>query len=139
MIIDHIGIVVRSIEQAIDLWRRAFGYEPLTLPVINTRQKVRVVFLKKSGSPTIKLVEPTDPSSPVQTFSARGGGLHHLCFQCEDLDHELNRLQQDGARILAAPQPAEGFDNERIAFAYIGQGLNVELIETGKKTGLLQK
>ena len=137
MIVDHLGIVVRSLEQAVELWERAFGYEPMTLPVVNTRQKVRVVFLQKMGSPTIKLIEPTDASSPVHALAGRGGGLHHLCFRCDDLDHELSRLQQIGGRILAAPQPGEAFDGERIAFAYVGQGLNIELIETDKKAGLL--
>jgi methylmalonyl-CoA/ethylmalonyl-CoA epimerase len=138
MVIDHIAVVVRSIEQAIPLWQSAFGYAPMTSPVINTRQRVRVVFLAKKGSIVIKLVEPTDASSPVQSVAARGGGLHHLCFKCESLDDELRRLQQQGMRLLAGPEPGEAFDNEPIAFVYAGQGLNVELVATERKAARLQ-
>lgn len=139
MIIDHIAIVVRSLEQAIPLWEKAFGYSPMTSPVVNSRQHVRVVFLAKEGSITIKLVEPADASSPVSALAARGGGLHHLCFRCASLDDELLRLQQDGMIVVTAPQPGEAFDNEPIAFVYAGQGLNVELIESDKKAALLPR
>ena len=139
MIIDHIAIVVRSLEQAILHWERTFGYAPMTSPVVNSRQRVRVVFLAKDGSLTIKLVEPLDASSPVNALAARGGGLHHLCFRCANLNDELLRLEQAGMRILTPPQPGEAFDNELIAFAYAGQGLNVELIETDKKAALLPR
>ena len=133
MIIDHIALVVPSLEEAIARWERLFGYTPMTEPVVNTRQRVRVVFLKKEGSIPIKLVEPGDASSPVQALARRGGGLHHLCFRCEDLAGELERLQGEGVRVLAAPQPGEAFENEPIAFVYAGNGLNVEIVDTCKK------
>ncbi|MFO1305239.1 MAG: VOC family protein [Burkholderiales bacterium] len=138
MIIDHIAVVVRSLEQAVPLWQRAFGYAPMTSPVVNARQRVRVVFLAKEGSIVVKLVEPTDATSPVQAMAARGGGLHHLCFRCDSLDAELGRLQQEGIRLIAGPEPGEAFDNEPIAFVYAGQGLNVELVATDKKAARSQ-
>ncbi|MGH6891310.1 MAG: VOC family protein [Dongiaceae bacterium] len=137
MVIDHLAVVVRSLEQAIPLWESAFGYTPMTSPVTNNRQKVRVVFLAKSGSVTIKLVEPTDASSAAHALAVRGGGLHHLCFRCANLDDELTRLEQLGMRIVAEAQPGEAFYNEPIAFIYAGQGLNIELIDTDKKAALL--
>jgi methylmalonyl-CoA/ethylmalonyl-CoA epimerase len=137
MVIDHVGIAVRSIEKAIEKWKSVFGYEQLTSVVVNTRQKVRVVFLAKQDSLTVKLIEPTDESSPVYAFARHGGGLHHLCFRCGDLEGELSRLATLGQRILVAPQPGEAFENEKIAFVYAEPGLNVELIDTGKKAGLL--
>jgi len=79
MIIDHIGIVVKSLQEGILHWKRVFGYNQMTEPVINNRQKVKVVFLSKEKSLTIKLLEPIDETSSVYTFSKRGGGLHHLC------------------------------------------------------------
>jgi methylmalonyl-CoA/ethylmalonyl-CoA epimerase len=138
MVIDHVAILVRSLEQAIPLWQSAFGYAAMTSPVVNTRQRVRVVFLAKKGSVVIKLFEPTDESSPVHAAAARGGGLHHLCFRCESLDDELARLQHQGMRLLAGPEPGEAFDNEAIAFVYAGQGLNVELVATDKKAARLE-
>ena len=81
MIIDHLGIVVKSIEEGISYWEKVFGYKQMTEIVINTRQKVKVVFLTKENSLLIKLIEPTDETSPVYRIARKGGGLHHLAFQ----------------------------------------------------------
>jgi len=133
--IDHVGIVVGSMAKAIDHWKTYFGYRQATEPVINTRQKVSVVFLEKPGSMPIKLIEPTGSDSPVAAHARRGGGLHHLCFSCDELGEELDRLKNAGARVLAGPEPGEAFDNEKIAFVFAGQGLNIELIDTDKRAG----
>lgn len=133
MRIDHVGLVVRSLAEGIDQWRKAFGYEQMTGVVVNSRQRVRVVFLRKEGSLPVKLVEPLDESSPVYAFSRRGGGLHHLCFRCENLESELERLREIGVRVLSKPQPGEAFENEPIAFVLAYQGLNVELIATDRR------
>lgn len=137
MNIDHVGIVTKSLEKGLKLWIETFGYHQKTAEVINTRQKVKVVFLEKEGSIDIKLLEPVDDSSPVYRFALKGGGLHHLCFKCGALDSKLVELKEDGFRILAAPEPGEAFDNENIAFIYATQGLNIELIDTDKRAELL--
>ena len=137
MNIDHIGIVTKSLEKGIKLWIETFGYRQKTKEVVNTRQKVKVVFLEKNGSIDIKLLEPVDDSSPVYRFALKGGGLHHLCFKCDSLDSELVELKDKGFRILAGPEPGEAFDNENIAFIYATQGLNIELIDTDKRAELL--
>ena len=137
MIIDHIGIVVKSVKKGIEHWEQVFGYQKMPEVVINSRQKVKVVFLSKKNSLTIKLVEPLDESSPVHRFAMRGGGLHHICFRCNDMDKELERLGEMGLRVLTPPQPGEAFENENIAFVFVKQGLNIELIETEKKAKLL--
>lgn len=131
--IDHVGIVVKSIEQSIAYWEQTFGYRQMTETVINTQQKVKVVFLCKEGSLTVKLIEPTDGDSPVYRFALKGGGLHHLCFKCDALPQEIERLKDLGLRLLSSPQPGEAFENESIAFLYARDGLNVELIDTEKK------
>lgn len=130
MVIDHIGIVVRSIEQGIAHWEKVFGYQQATEVVLNTRQQVKVVFLEKTSSMPIKLVEPADDASPVAAFAKRGGGLHHLCFRCESVASEVARLKAMGLRVLAEPQPGEAFNNHDIAFIFAKQGLNIELIDT---------
>ncbi len=133
MIIDHVGIVVKSLEKGIEDWQTIFGYQQMTEMVVNTRQKVKVVFMSKDNSLTVKLLEPTDESSPVFALSRKGGGLHHLCFKCDDMAIELVRFKEQNLRILADPQPGEAFENENIAFLYAKQGLNVELIDTDKR------
>jgi methylmalonyl-CoA/ethylmalonyl-CoA epimerase len=135
MVLDHVGIAVRSIEQALTRWSELFGYQQATEVVTNTRQKVKVVFLSRNGELPVKLIEPTDPSSPVHGFVQRGGGLHHLCFRCESVDATVARLAAMGVRVLSPPQPGEAFENEKIAFVYAGDGLNVELVDTDRRAG----
>ena len=137
MIIDHIGIVVKSISVGISLWEDIFGYSQHTQPVVNSRQKVKVVFLSKKDSLPVKLVEPIDQDSSVFRFAQKGGGLHHLCFRCGDVTTQVNILQKKDVRILAPPQPGEAFDNEKIAFVYAKNCLNIELIDTEKRAGVI--
>ncbi len=135
MILDHIGIVVPSLEDAIDQWQRLFGYEKASAIVLNSRQKVRVVFLSRPDSLTVKLVEPAGPDSPVFAAARKGGGLHHLCFRCAALEAEIPRLEQQGARLIVPPQPGEAFNGHLIAFLLLGHQLNFELIDTSEKAG----
>ncbi|MFH2066629.1 MAG: VOC family protein [Pseudomonadota bacterium] len=137
MIVDHIGIVVKSLEKGIEHWGNIFGYKQMTEIVINTRQKVRVAFLKKENSIQIKLIEPVDKTSPIFVFAQRGGGLHHLCFKCENLEIEMEILKAKGLRVLAEPQPGEAFDNEKIAFMFAKHGLNIEVIDTDKRAKVI--
>jgi methylmalonyl-CoA/ethylmalonyl-CoA epimerase len=137
MIIDHIGIVVKSIEKGIEQWHKSFGYQQMTEPVLNTRQKVMVVFLSKESSISIKLIQPSDQDSPVYKFAYKGGGLHHICFRCENIDTEIKRLKDEKFRMLTLPEPGEAFENERIAFLFGAQGLNIELIETEKRAKII--
>ena len=135
MIIDHIGIVVPGLEAAVKKWEALFGYHINSDVVQNTRQRVRVVFLSKQNSLTIKLIEPSAADSPVSNLASKGGGLHHLCFRCSALDAEIALLQKGGARLLVPPQPGEAFNNNLIAFLLAGNNLNVELIDTTEKRG----
>jgi methylmalonyl-CoA/ethylmalonyl-CoA epimerase len=132
MVLDHVGIAVRSIEAALPQWETLFGYRRATEIVTNTRQKVKVVFLEKAGSVPVKLIEPSDPSSPLTAFAQRGGGLHHLCFRAVSVTAETARLAALGARVIAPPQPGEAFEDEQIAFVYAA-GLNVEIIDTERR------
>ena len=137
MVIDHIGVVVRSLEDGIARWKDSFAYVQNSPIVTNTRQKVRVVFLAKRDSVTVKLVEPSDPSSPVALFARRGGGLHHVCFRCADMSAEIPPLQKKGARLVVAPEPGEAFKSRNIAFLFGQDNLNIELIDTTEKEGWL--
>jgi methylmalonyl-CoA/ethylmalonyl-CoA epimerase len=135
MVIDHIGIVVRSLEEGVRQWEELFGYRQSSATVTNTRQKVRVVFLSKPDSIIVKLVEPSGPDSPVAGYARKGGGLHHLCFRCGDLKTEIPALKAKGTRFVVPPQPGEAFGNHDIAFFLADGGLNVELIDTTCKKG----
>ena len=135
MLIDHIGIVVPSLEKALQQWENLFGYHRNSDIVVNTRQKVRVVFLAKEDSLTVKLIEPSAPESPVFQAARRGGGLHHLCFRCSSVAAQIPVLQENGATLIVPPQPGEAFKSHPIAFMLVGNNLNFELIDTSEKQG----
>jgi len=138
MIIDHICFAVKDIETAITQWTGAFEYEQMTEIVTNTRQQVKVVFLNREQSVTIKLIEPLPENESVVNFVKRGGGFHHLCFKCEDMEQQIRELNNRGLITLVAPQPGEAFENAEIAFLLTRFGVNIELIETDKKARRLK-
>jgi methylmalonyl-CoA/ethylmalonyl-CoA epimerase len=132
--IDHIAIAVRSVDQAADRLCSLFGFQRTTLKVANTRQKVNVMFLGKAGSLPIKLIEPASDDSPLSAFVNKGGGLHHLAFKSDaPVEIACADLAARGARVIAAPAPGEAFDDQLIAFLYLGLGLNIEVIDTDRR------
>lgn len=129
--LDHVCLAVRQIAPARAMLERMLGYRARTEPVLNTRQQVVVQFMSKTGSIDIKLIEPASLESPLVEFLKRGGGgLHHLAFRTGSVGEAVTELGEKGAKIVAAPQPGEAFGNAEIAFAFLGFGLNAELIDT---------
>ncbi len=137
MELDHICHAVRKIDAASSVLTRFLGYQPKTEKVENTRQQVVVQFFSKPGALDIKLIEPSNRDSPLVAFLKKGEGLHHLGYKVDDVSESLETLKAQGARITAEPQPGEAFDEELIAFAYLGSGLSVELIDTDKRRNLI--
>jgi len=138
MEIDHICFAVKNLEEAIDYWERVFGYRQMTEIIVNSLQKVKVTFLNKDGSLLIKLIEPLESNQSLVNFVSRGGGFHHLCFKCDDLEKQIEDLTGKGLLTLVSPQPGEAFNNHNIAFLLARYGLNIELIDTSEKAGLLK-
>lgn len=137
MTIDHICFAVQEIEKGIENWTNTFGYRQMTKVIVNTRQKVKVVFLEKKDSILVKLIEPLESNQNVLNFVKKGGGFHHLCFKCTDLEQQIVELNAKGVMTLVAPQPGEAFENEDIAFLLTRFGVNLELIDTDKKANLI--
>jgi len=136
--LDHICLAVRKIAPARALLERMLGYSARTEPVENTRQQVIVQFMSKPGSIDIKLIEPSSMESPLVEFIKRnGGGLHHLALRTDSVADAVANLEGKGAKIVAAPQPGEAFDNSLIAFGFLGAGLNVELIHTDARRAIV--
>ncbi len=137
MIIDHICFAVSNIKDGITYWENVFGYKQKTEVVINTLQKVKVTFLSKPESIDIKLIEPLETNESLLRFVNRGGGFHHLCFKCSDMPGKIDELKEKGLMLLVPPQPGEAFNNNNIAFLFAKYGLNLELIDTDERAGLL--
>ncbi len=137
MIIDHICFAVKKLEEGIDYWKNIFGYSQMTEIVTNTRQKVKVVFMSKKESILIKLIEPSDDNQSLINFVNRGGGFHHICLRCEDINKGIEELTSKGLIKLVPPQPGEAFNNHDIAFLLSRYNLNVELIDTDEKARII--
>jgi methylmalonyl-CoA/ethylmalonyl-CoA epimerase len=124
--IDHIGIAVVSIDDALDVYR-SLGLKEAHREDVPT-QKVRTAFLPV-GESRIELLEPTAEDSPVARFLARrGGGLHHVCFAVYDIEAALEDLRGRGFRLLH-DHPVPGAGGKRVAFLHpdAGQGVLIEL------------
>lgn len=139
MHLDHVCIAVRSIDKAAARLCELFGYEVRTDKVTNTRQKVNVLFLRRTDSLDLKLIEPFGEDSPLWAFLRKGEGLHHLCFRVEDTAGGVREFESKGVRVLSPPAPGEAFDDALIAFCYAGFGLNVELIDTDRRRSEVPK
>ena len=138
MIIDHICFAVKDIKETILYWKEVFSYRQLTQPVVNTRQKVKVIFLAKENSLPVKLIEPLDDNKTLLNFVEMGGGFHHICFKCDKMSEKIKELKAKDVRLLVPPQPGEAFDNNDIAFFWARNRINFELIDTDKKAGIIK-
>ena len=101
--IDHVAVVVRSIEESAPRYRELFGLEPTGAPIELANQAVRVVFLASGPEPSarIELIQPTDEQSGVARFLAsRGEGLHHVCLRSRDLPRDLASLTAREAELI---------------------------------------
>jgi methylmalonyl-CoA/ethylmalonyl-CoA epimerase len=139
MKIDHICFSVPNINEGIVFWESVFGYRQMTQIIENTRQKVRVAFLSKDDGLLIKLIEPVDKNKSEKSPNLRGGGFHHICFKCSDIESEIDSLKKKGLILLVPPQPGEAFNNKEIAFLLARNGLNIELIDTEEKSGKIDE
>ena len=135
MKLHHIGIVVQDIYESAKTYERLLGLKVVEDSGEDPIQKVKVVFLGSGGDNqiTLELLEPTDPDSPIANALRRGGGLHHLCFEVEDIDEEVRRIKENGGEVVCEPIPACGFDYRRIAFIFPVDNILTELVENGKK------
>jgi len=137
MVIDHICFAVKDLTEGVIYWEHVFGYQRKTKEIINTKQKVKVIFLKKENSIDIKLIEPVESNIALMNFVKRGGGFHHICFKCDNIHQSVDALNQKGLLTLVAPQSGEAFNGHNIAFLLAKYGINLELIDTDEKAGLL--
>ncbi len=100
--IDHVAIIVRSLEQALTFYRDTLGIEPSEVKEVPTEQ-VRIAFLPLGGpgGSEIELIEPTTGDSSLTRFlEKRGEGLHHICLEVDDIDAALAEMREQGAPVL---------------------------------------
>ncbi len=127
--INHIGIAVENIAEYMKFYQDVLGIEYEGDEIVE-EQKVKVAFFK-IGESRIELLEPTSEESPVAKFIAsKGTGIHHLAFDVENIETELERLKAQGARLIDE-KPRMGAHGTKIAFIHPkeSKGVLVELTE----------
>jgi len=133
--LHHLGIVVESIaaagaafaESISARWDGEIIHDPL--------QQVRVAFFEPvdSSNPVFELVEPAEEGSPVSHFLSKRVGLHHICYETNDLDMTLKAARSLGLFIVSTPKAAAAFNGRRIAWVSSKSRLLMEFLERDKR------
>ena len=132
MKIDHIGIAVKSLAEAVKVYEDAMGLKVSGYDQIDD-QGVRVAMLN-IGESRIELLEPTGPDSPIEKFmTKRGEGIHHIAVRVDNIEQALERLKSQGVRLVDSV-PRRGAHNTRTAFIHPSSthGVLLELVEHGE-------
>jgi len=129
--LHHIGYIVASIKEAAENFAQSIGAKWDGVVIHDPLQEVNVSFMQSRApnDPLIELVEPALPNSPVSNFLEHGGGLHHLCYQVDSLERQLDLSRKARDFIAKSPLPAAAFGGRRIAWVYTKSGLLVEYLE----------
>lgn len=129
--LHHVGYVVASIDRTVSSFVKSVNGSWNGLVFHDPIQKVMVTFIDTPGTTVqIELVEPADKASPVGTFLASGGGLHHLCYEVHDCERTLRLIRERDGMIVRRAKPAVAFGGRKIAWAITAEKLLVELVET---------
>ncbi|WP_029038070.1 methylmalonyl-CoA epimerase [Salinimicrobium xinjiangense] len=114
--IEHIGIAVESLEQAIPFYEKTFGLKCYSVEEVKD-QKVKTAFFKV-GQTKIELLESTDPEGPIGKFiEKKGQGVHHIAFAVKDLPVRLEELEQKEVKLIDRT-PRKGAEGLNIAFLH---------------------
>ncbi len=130
MKIDHLGIATHGIDEALKFWQQALGLEHVHTETVED-QKVRVAMLP-IGESRVELLEPISEDSPISNFlEKRGGGLHHVAVRVDDITAALDRLKQQGVRLIDE-SPRIGAEGCLVAFVHpkAAGGVLLELVQT---------
>jgi methylmalonyl-CoA/ethylmalonyl-CoA epimerase len=129
--LHHIGYVVDSIENRVESFRQSVGANAVSESFDDPIQRSRVAFLDlpTPGSVQLELIQPAGADSPVARFLEKGGGLHHLCFEVDDLPEQIAWMKSQKAVLLRSPRPAVAFSGRRIAWMRTRDALLIEYLE----------
>lgn len=129
MKINHLGIATKGIEEALKFWSDSLGLENVHTEVVED-QKVKVAMLPL-GESRIELLEPTSDDSPISKFiEKRGGGIHHIAVEVDDIEQALAKLKEKGMRLIDE-EPRIGAEGCLVAFVHpsSANGVLLELVQ----------
>jgi len=130
-LLHHLGCVVPSISTIANTFAASISASWDGQIIHDPLQRVRVAFFRPADArnPVFELVEPAGDDSPVTNFLKKGGGLHHVCYEIDDLEAGLTEAKSSGFVIASAPKPAVAFGGRQIAWIYSKDRLLIELLE----------
>ena len=116
--LNHVAIAVPDLEAATARWRDVLGAD-VSAPQALPEHGVTVVFVD-SGNTKIELLEPLGADSPIQKYIDRNpdGGMHHMCFEVDDILAARDQLVEEGARVLGDGEPKIGAHNKPVLFLH---------------------
>lgn len=129
MKVEHIGIAVKNIANANELFTKLFGKEAYKQEQVENEGVLTSFF--RLGETKIELLEATTENSAIKKFiDKKGEGIHHIAFQVEDIYKEMERLRKEGFTLLS-DEPKKGADNKLICFLHpkSSNGVLVELCQ----------
>ena len=130
--IDHIGIAVKDLKEAMSIYRDILGLKFISTEEIEEQKIIHATFM--TGRVKIELVQPTHPDSPVGKFiEKRGEGIHHIAFRVENIDESLKELIAKGVNLIDKKARIVA-DGAKIAFIHTKdmKGVLLELVEISK-------
>ena len=131
--LNHVGVAVPSIEEAVNTYKNLYGVTDITEPGEMIDQGVRYCFVNLPNS-QIELIEPLGDNSPINNFLEKNpkGGQHHMCFEVEAIHEAKKYMEYKGAKVLN--EPRIGAHGTLIIFVHPknSNGVLVELMETPK-------
>jgi methylmalonyl-CoA/ethylmalonyl-CoA epimerase len=131
--LEHIGIAVKNLEESNELFEQLLGRTHYKVEEVES-EHVKTAFFK-IGESKVELLEATAPESAIAKYvDKRGEGLHHVAFEVEDIEAEMERLKKEGFRLLNE-KPKRGADNKLVCFVHpkSANGVLVELCQEIKE------
>ncbi len=116
--LNHVAIAVRDIAKAADVYRRMLGAE-ISEPMAQPAHGVTTVFINLPNT-KIELIEPLGQDSPIAKFLDRNadGGIHHVCYEVDDIRAARDKLKREGLRILGDGEPKIGAHGKPVLFLH---------------------
>ncbi len=126
--LNHIAIATPNLDTATETYKDILGVK-VSAPLDQMEHGVKVVFIELANT-KIELLEPLGENSPIEKFLEKNkkGGIHHICFEVEDIDHAILKLKKDGATVLGDGKAKIGAHGKPVIFLH-PKDFNGTLIE----------
>jgi methylmalonyl-CoA epimerase len=134
--LSHVGIVVRNIEEAVELFTKTLGFSAPPTGIVDVPEAGVKSALIPIGNNYIEFLQPTDPNTATgalqfQILEERGEGLLHLCIEVDDVDAEVKSLQGKGVQAFEIPQGEVVDYKSAYLLPESAKGVPIELVPKG--------